>query len=199
VAERPTDRRGTFVPVVGAGLAAAALAAVAGARPWVAGFDAAPGGNALLPDTSGVGEMPLANALSLVLLACWGVLLVTRGVVRRAVAVLATVTSLGLAAAVVVGVTTLEDSVFEAMRGSGTGSDTLGTELTGWFWVAAVAAVVSVVAAVLAAAWCPAWPEMGSRYDAPGAAGPAAAEVPPEDRTNLDLWKQLDEGRDPTA
>ena len=38
------------------------------------------------------------------------------------------------------------------MRESPTGSDTLGTELTGWFWVAAAAAVVSVVAAVLAAA-----------------------------------------------
>ena len=109
------------------------------------------------------------------------------------------VTSLGLAAAVVVGVTTLEDSVVEAMRESGTRSDTLGTELTGWFWVAAAGALVSVVAAILAAAWCPAWPEMGSRYDAPGAAGPAAGEVPPEDRTHLDLWKQLDQGRDPTA
>ena len=42
------------------------------------------------------------------------------------------------------------------------------------------------------------WPEMGSRYDAPGAAA-ATAAGPPEEQTSLDLWKALDEGRDPTA
>ena len=65
--------------------------------------------------------------------------------------------------------------------------------------MAAVTSVVLVVAGALAVAWCPAWPEMGSRYDAPGAAGEAAPAVPAEEQTNLDLWKQLDEGRDPTA
>ena len=36
---------------------------------------------------------------------------------------------------------------------------------------------------------------MGKRYDAPGAADAAAA---PGERSNLDLWKAMDEGRDPT-
>jgi hypothetical protein len=35
---------------------------------------------------------------------------------------------------------------------------------------------------------------MGSKYDAPGAAG-----VSPEPETPLELWKAIDEGRDPTA
>jgi hypothetical protein len=43
----------------------------------------------------------------------------------------------------------------------------------------------------------PAWPEMGSRYDAPGAAEQETA--PPEERSSLDLWRSLDEGQDPTA
>ncbi len=159
--------------------------------------DAAPAAAPVLPATADAGEMPLAAALSLVVLACWGVLLVTRGLVRRAVAALSVVGSLGLAVTVVVGLTTLDDRVLEAMRESGAGSDTLGIDLTGWFGAAAVSAVVLVVAGVLAVAWCPAWPEMGSRYDAPGAADPV--DVPAEERTNLDLWKQLDEGRDPTA
>jgi hypothetical protein len=37
---------------------------------------------------------------------------------------------------------------------------------------------------------------MGTRYDAPGS---GRDERPPEDRTSLDLWKSMDEGRDPTA
>jgi len=37
---------------------------------------------------------------------------------------------------------------------------------------------------------------MGSRYDAPGAAG--SADRPEEPESNLDIWKALDEGRDPT-
>ena len=40
---------------------------------------------------------------------------------------------------------------------------------------------------------------MGGRYDAPGASEEPVDDVPPEERSNLDLWKQLDEGRDPTA
>jgi uncharacterized membrane protein (TIGR02234 family) len=197
--ERPTDRRGTFLPVVGVGVLAGALAALAGARAWVTGSDASPSRSPLLPTTADAGEMPLAAALSLVVLACWGVLLVTRGLVRRAVAVLCVVASLGFAATVAVGFAILPDQVAEALREAGATSDTLGTELTAWFWVAVVAAVVLVVTGALAVAWCPAWPEMGSRYDAPGAAGEPADDVPPEERSNLDLWKQLDEGRDPTA
>ena len=59
----------------------------------------------------------------------------------------------------------------------------------------AVGVVLSVVAAVLAVRLAPGWPEMGSRYDAPGRRPPPAD---PEDQTSLDLWRAIDEGRDPT-
>jgi hypothetical protein len=39
---------------------------------------------------------------------------------------------------------------------------------------------------------------MGRRYDAPAAA-PEAPAAPPEDQENLDLWKAMDDGRDPTV
>ena len=69
------------------------------------------------------------------------------------------------------------------------------TGFTGWFWTAAVASVVAVVPAALAVRLVPTWPEMGSRYDAPVAAGSPAPETV---ETDLDLWHALDEGRDPT-
>ena len=77
----PDPRRRSFGPAVGAGVAAAALAAVAGHQPWASGT--ASGGFGELSATVEAGRVPAANALALVVLACWGVLLVTRGRVRR--------------------------------------------------------------------------------------------------------------------
>ena len=185
-----------FGPVVGLGLAAAALAAVAGSRPWMVEADA----DGPTPDPLGLvadaGEMPLGLALALVLLACWGVLLVSRGLARRIVAGLGLVAALGLAATVVVAFFTLPDQVLAAqMQASLPRDDVFGSEISGWYLAAALGAVVSVATTFLAVRWVPHWPEMGSRYDAPGGAG----EPRREDPTSLDLWKSIDEGRDPTV
>ena len=76
--------------------------------------------------------------------------------------------------------------------------------MTGWFWLAAVAALVVLASTVLALRLVRTWPEMGSRYDAPtGARAGSDADAPagPAERPteNIDIWKALDEGRDPTA
>jgi multisubunit Na+/H+ antiporter MnhC subunit len=195
----PATRRSGFGPTVLAGLAAATLAAVAGTRPWVVEGGAAPAGEPvpgidLADPVASAGEVPVALALGLVVLAAWGVLLVTRARVRRAVAGLALLASAGLLVAVVVAAVTLPDQVAEAMREQGHDGDPV---FSAWFWAAAVAAVVCVAAGALAVRQVPRWPEMGSRYDAPTAA--EAGPVEPAERTNLDLWKSMDEGHDPTA
>jgi uncharacterized membrane protein (TIGR02234 family) len=190
------EPRATFVPVVGLGLAAGTLSAVASAQPWVED-PSLPAGSDPLGLVADAGEMPLALALSLVVLACWGVLLVTRGMVRRVVSVLALLVAVGVVVTVVVGLSTLPDQVLEAVPpGTAPGGDTGQTSITAWFWAAAVGALLTVVATVLAVRWVGDWPEMGSRYDAPGS---DPVEVPPEEQTNLDLWKSIDEGRDPTV
>jgi uncharacterized membrane protein (TIGR02234 family) len=194
------EARRTFGPVVLLGLASGTLAAVAGARPWVvdAGASSASDPLGLVADA---GEMPLASALSLVVLAAWGVLLVTRGRVRRVVAVVGLLAALGLAATVVTGWLTLPDQVLDAMTAQQPGVDGLGTETAGWFWGAATGALGSVVATALAVRWSPRWPEMGSRYDAPGDGAPTTESRSDDgaDTSHLDLWKAMDEGRDPTA
>jgi uncharacterized membrane protein (TIGR02234 family) len=191
------EPRATFVPVVGLGLAAGTLAAVAGSKPWVVDTSL-PAGSDPLGLVADAGEMPLALALSLVVLACWGVLLVTRGGVRRVVAVLALLAAAGLVVTVVVGLFTLPDQVLEAFpEGARRTTDADITRETGWAWAAAVGAVLSVVSTALAVLWVGHWPEMGSRYDAPG--GASDREAPPEDASSLDLWKSIDEGRDPTV
>lgn len=191
------EPRATFAPVVGLGLLAGTLAAVAGSRPWVVDAEA----DGPTPDPLGLvadaGEMPLGLALALVLLACWGVLLVSRGAVRRAVAGLAVLAALGLAVTVVVAFYTLPDQVAAAQLEAALPRDDVhGSEISGWYVAAALGALLSVASSVLAVRWVGHWPEMGSRYDAPGSGG---AERSPEDPTSLDLWKSIDEGRDPTV
>lgn len=194
---RVAEPRRTFGAVVGAGLAAAALAAVAGHQPWAHG--SAPGGLGELTATQEAGRVPAANALALVVLACWGVLLVTRGVVRRVVAALAVLAGLGAVATVVVGFGHAPDAVRDAYRDLGVSDPDVSR--SAWFWVAALATVLMVLTCVLAVRLVPTWPEMGRRYDAPA---DATATVPepatePAEQENLDLWKAMDEGRDPTA
>jgi uncharacterized membrane protein (TIGR02234 family) len=204
-------RRSTFGPVVLTGLVAATLAAVAGGKPWVSGrsgaLDTSADGNQAMVSTlsaNGAGESPLALALALVVLACWGVVLVTRGRFRRAVAVLALVAALGLVAATVEGFWSLPSKLGDALQEL-SGADTVSTSFTGWYAAALVAAVLCVATTLAAVRLVPSWPEMGSKYDAPAgtrdpadASGTAAGsgDVPAD---NIDIWKALDEGRDPTA
>lgn len=194
------EPRQTFGPVLLLGVAGGTLAAVAGTRAWVAEAGSTAPATALTV-AEGTGEMPLAGALSLVVLACWGVVLVTRRRVRRGVAVLGLVAALGLLATVVTAFLTLREQTLDALRARPvlSGQDAVtGVAWTGWFWAAAVGTVLSVAATAAAVRLVPHWPEMGERYDAPGAAE-AAGGTRTDEATNLDLWKALDEGHDPTA
>ncbi|WP_051552225.1 Trp biosynthesis-associated membrane protein [Nocardioides sp. URHA0020] len=189
------SRRRTFGPVVLLGLAAGTLTAVAGEKPAVTGSGAA--ARAVSSRlVSFDAHLPLVTALGLVVLACWGVVLVTRGRVRRAVAVLATIAALGALVAALAAYSQVPDQFRDELALVAVTDPDLSH--TAWYWAAVVGAVLSTVAGALAVAWVPDWPEMGSRYDAPGSAAPAPV-APPEEQSSLELWKALDEGRDPTA
>ncbi|WP_345524172.1 Trp biosynthesis-associated membrane protein [Nocardioides conyzicola] len=176
------------------GLAAGTLTAVAGEKPAVEGSGDA--GRAVSSQmVSFDAHLPLVTALGLVVLACWGVVLVTRGRVRRAVAVLGSVAAVGALVAAAAAYSQVPDQFRDELALVGISGADVGH--TAWYWAAVLGAVLATVAGVLAVAWTPAWPEMGTRYDAPGSAAPASV-VPVEEQTSLDLWKALDEGRDPT-
>lgn len=183
------EGRRWFAPAVLVGLAGTGLCALAGAKPWAASDRQA--GSTLV--TASGGHVPLASALGLVGLAAWGVLLVTRGWVRRGVALLGVLVAVALVATAVVGRSSALDSARKTtvdLRGTAT-----GTHLTAWWVVGLVGAVLAVVAAGFALRFVPAWPEMGSRYDAPQG---RAEAVDPADMDETDLWRALDQGRDPT-
>jgi len=129
-----------------------------------------------------------------VVLACWGVILVSRGRFRRAVAMLAVLAAGVVVAAVAVGFVQAPDAVRDAVGAMGVVDPDVTR--TAWYWLAAISALVSVAAAVLAVRWAPGWPEMGRRYDGPG--GATAQSATTAERSDDELWKALDEGRDPT-
>lgn len=189
VAERPAGR-GSFAPVVLAGVVSGIALTMGGAETWFSLTESPDSGamDGLAYSSSlDIGVVSPANALALVGLACWGVLLVTRGRVRRAVAVLGLLVATAQLATVGYSYLTLPDDVreqFEALTPTGTPPE-LG--FTGWFWVATAAALVSAAAWTLAVLRGRAWPEMGRRYDTP-------SDSPPED-----LWKAMDQGQDPTS
>lgn len=193
--ERPGRR--TFGPVVLAGLAGSGLATLGATKPWFvpAQVSEVPVGSMVAE--SG-GQVPLAVSLGLVCLASWGALLVSRGVLRRVLAVLGALAAAGLLAAWVWGWWSVPAALEEDLRGFGV----TGAEVSPqwWYWLSGVGGLVALLAAGAAVRLEGEWPEMGRRYDAP--TGPATTPDPtgpdPE-TTGRDLWRALDEGRDPTS
>mgnify|MGYP003920298705 CR=1 FL=1 len=192
-------RSSRYGPVVLAGVAAAVAAAVAGNQEWARLDDSGGGATTAVASASvrlADATAPPVTSLALVVLATWGVLLVARGRARRAVTWLGLVAALGVASfAVVAWVRTPATLVDTTSVG-------LSASRTAWAHVGVVVGLAVLVTSALAVAWVSRWPEMGRRYDAPGAADEGTAApadaVPAEDRTNLDLWRAIDEGRDPT-
>lgn len=191
----PESRTG-LGPVAALGLASAGFAAVAGNQDWAAidlGGDATDSAFASAAVSTLDVTAPPVTALALVLLATWGVVLVSRGVARRAVTWLGLLAALGVLVFAVVAWAGTPDDLAE-----GTESARQATR-TFWSYLGVATGLSGVVASVVAVRSVRHWPEMGRRYDAPGDDGGAQRRVvPAEEQTNLDLWRAIDEGHDPT-
>ena len=190
--DTPHPGRRTFGPVVLLGLLAGVATALAGTRAWatVAGYSDAGEASAYASSLSLAaeqGEAPAVNALALVGLACWGVLLVTRGRVRRSVAWLGLGSALGTLAAVVVAYDATARDVRSAFEDLGMTAE-VDVSRSGWIWVGVAGAVLGMVAWGAAVRFVRHWPEMGTRYDRT-----------PAEPSEGDLWKALDQGHDPTS
>lgn len=190
--DTPHPGRRTFGPVVLLGLVAGVAAAVAGTRAWatVAGYSDVRESSAYASSLSLAteqGQAPAVNALALVGLACWGVLLVTRGSFRRYVAWLGLGSALGTLAAVVVAYDATARDVRSAFEDLGVITD-VDVSRSAWVWVGVAGAVLGLLAWGAAVRFVRHWPEMGTRYDRT-----------PAEPSQGDLWKALDQGHDPTS
>lgn len=193
------ERSRSFGPTVLLGLAGATLAAVAASRDWASASGSAAGVH-VAASVKGSSSAPLGVALALVALAAWGTVLVLRGRTRRVVAVLGALASAGVLAAVVSGYHRAQDDAVRAVVAKGGTGGAFPSSLTGWYYVCGAAAVLALTAFAVAVAAAPRWPAMGSRYDAP-ATRAAADEARPSEGpvAEQEMWRALDDGRDPTA
>ena len=180
------------------GLAAGVAAAVAGNQAWVsvdeAGSDQVVGGAGVQLSVLADASAPPVTAMALVLLATWGVVLVTRGRFRRVVTWLGLAAALGTFGFAVLVWVVAPDDVRTTLA-----TPDLPVSHTVWSFIGLLAGVAAVFASVRAVRSVAGWPEINRRYDAPGTDGARQRAVPIEDQTNLDLWRAMDDGNDPTA
>lgn len=188
----PARRTRSFGVTVLLGLAGAALAAVAGSRTWAEGRGSA-AGIRVTAAVDGSDVAPLVTALALVSLAAWGAVLVTRGRFRRVVGCVGLASSVAVAVAVALAFGSSRDAVVAALADKGATGDVAAGGPSAWYYLAGVAAVVAAGAFAVAVRAAPGWPAMSSRYDAPGGRPPSSEDA------ERDMWRALDEGRDPTS
>jgi uncharacterized membrane protein (TIGR02234 family) len=191
----PEHDRRSFLRTVVTGLAAAALTLLAATRDWGSASTTSPAQRTAT--ASGADVAPLVLPLALVALAAWGTVLVLRRRGRRVVAVIALLAGLGGAVSAAVRASHGAQAALTAL-GAGASDPATSSHATAWPWVAVVGGVVTATAAAVAWWRAPAWPEMSTRYDAPGGGAGQAAQGETAD-TARDMWRALDEGRDPTA
>lgn len=191
--------RTSFGPVMLVGAGSAGLLALASSRTWLHATGTAASSTQRV-DVSGSDAAPLALALALVALASWGVVLVSRTRARRVALGFAALAALGVLAVVVSAGPGAHDAAARALAEHGAdGVRSLSRQPA--YWLTAVAAVLQLAILAVAFRAAPAWPSMSSRYDAPGGQAATVSEAVADDApvSDLDLWKALDEGRDPTT
>lgn len=187
---RRERRDRSYGPAVLLGLIGAGAAAVAAARDW-ATTTADSAGLRIEASVTGAESRPLVAALTLVALAAWGVVLVTRGRMRRVVAALGLLAAAGALVDVVLAFSAVQEDAVDAAVARGATGEVAWSGLTGWYYLTGLGAALTLAAFAVAVARSPRWPTMGSKYDAPAGRGAPAADD--------DMWRALDEGRDPTS
>lgn len=188
--------RRLYAPVVLGVLATGGLAFVALGRTWESARVAADGLPGDVVKVSGSDAYPLASALALVVVTAAIAVLATGRRVRRGVGALVVVASAGAVIALVDGRSALDSAISDAVTASPAftgGGGSVVRSTTSWDVVAIAAFVVAAALGVVVAVLADRWPTMSGRYEAP-----SASSAPAVPETEADIWKALDEGRDPT-
>jgi uncharacterized membrane protein (TIGR02234 family) len=203
-----SDRRGLVIAIVG-GLAAGGLALLGASRPWARAEIAVPGVPSSTIEVSGTSAVPWVGALTLVILAGALAIVPTGGWLRRTVGAVIVLAAAGAAIGVLTAGPATDDALSEelaASPASGGVDDAAivaAADHPAWRWLSLGGSVAGIAVGLLVTARGHRWATMGSRYDAPvsrqrtNAAEPEPEASAPTDDT--DLWRALDEGRDPTA
>jgi uncharacterized membrane protein (TIGR02234 family) len=197
------DRRGLIVALVG-GLAAGGLALLGASRPWATVEIVAAGVPRSTVETAGTSAVPWVGALTLVILAGALAIIPTGPAARRAIGAIVLLAAVGAA----VGTLFAGPAIDDALAGELAQSPASGgvddeamvdtADHPAWRWLTLGASVAGAGIGLLVATRGQHWPTMGSRFDAPTRGG-GADGAGSDGSDDADLWKAMDEGRDPTV
>lgn len=182
-----------FLPAISIGLGGSILVALAGSKPWTAVPRAA---GMPVMGTEELLKQPLAGSLGVLLVATWGVIVISGPTTRRVGALISLVIAVGVVATVVDGYS-LPTRVGTAFEGQ-------APTRTAWIWVTLLGGVLVMAAAAMAFRFAASWPRMSSRYDSPvsSSAGAQPNQSDPISQSRdsqRELWDQLNQGVDPTT
>lgn len=189
------NTRRLYAPVVLATLAAGGLAFFATSRTWAHVRVVTDGLPSDSVDVSGTDAQPLVSALALVVVTSALAVLAASRRVRRVVGGFTVLVAVTAVVIVLLGGSSLDSAVDRAVEASpaftGTGGHDFTTSV--WKYVTVLGFVLAALFGGITAKLGATWPTMSSRYDAP-AARPAVTAP----QSDAEMWKALDEGRDPT-
>ncbi len=187
--------RRLYAPVVLGTLAAGGLAFFAASRTWAHVRVATDGLPSDSVDVTGTDAQPLVSALALVVVTSALAVLAASPRVRRVVGGFTVAVGVTAVVVVLLGDSSLDSAVDRAVKASPayTGSGDHDFTTSAWRYVTALAFVLAALLGGITAKLGATWPTMSSRYDAP-AARPAVTAP----QSDAEMWKALDEGRDPT-
>lgn len=189
------NTRRLYAPVVLGTLAAGGLAFFAASRTWAHVRIATDGLPSDSVDVTGAEAQPLASACAIVVVTAALAVLAASPRVRRVVGGFTVLVALAAGVVVLLGSSSLDGAVDRAVEASpaytGTGGRDFSTSI--WKYVTVLGFVLAALLGGVTARLGATWPTMSSRYDAP-AARPAVSDP----QSDAEMWKALDEGRDPT-
>jgi uncharacterized membrane protein (TIGR02234 family) len=191
-------RRRLYAPIVLGLLAAGSLALFAVTRSWATATVRTPGVPIDRVQSSGADAAPVLVALAIVVIAAALAVVASGGWLRQLVGlVIASVAACAAVRALSVDIAGAPMARAVLDSPANLGSVHLVPRVSAWPVVAGIAFVIAAVLGLLVVLFGRQWPRMGSRYDRASATA-AAPTAQPADLDDADVWRALDDGRDPT-
>lgn len=195
----PTRRRRLYGPIVLGLLAAGALALFAVTRSWASATVRTPGVPIDQVETTGADAAPVLVALAIVVIAAGLAVVASGGWFRQVVGLtIAAVAAWAALRALSVDVAGAPMARALVDSPANLGAAHPVAQVSAWPVVTGVAFLIAAVLGIAVLLFGRQWPRMASRYDRPAATPELHTREQLTDTDDVDLWRALDDGRDPT-